>query len=257
MHMCNKERLVAYLYDDLNAIERTDFEAHLAACASCRDELGGLRQTRQHLAAWAPPEPEINFQIVRSTAAPPARRVAAGVPRWAIAAAAALVLLAGAAAIANVEVRYEQDGSLIVRTGWAGAPSGPDASSPVVPGAAQAAGAAGASEETARLQAAVAALTARVQQLEAQPSAVVAAGTRPGISPADLRKILAESEARQRTETAVQIAQVWQDFSVARANDVARLQDVIGRAQGLTNYQLRQHRDSIESLYRVSASQQK
>jgi hypothetical protein len=54
---------------------------------------------------------------------------------------------------------------------------------------------------------------------------------------------------------ALQVSQVWKDFSAARVNDFTRLQDIVGRAQGVTNQQLRQHRDSIELLSRVSASQ--
>jgi hypothetical protein len=76
-----------------------------------------------------------------------------------------------------------------------------------------------------------------------------------GISVPELRRILAEYEARQRTEMAVQVGQIWRDWTAARANDVAYFQKTLGQAQGLTNQQRRQHGDSIESLYRVSASQ--
>ena len=52
------EALVAYLYDDgAEALERQQFEAHLAVCARCRDELDALRGVRTQLARWAPPEP--------------------------------------------------------------------------------------------------------------------------------------------------------------------------------------------------------
>jgi len=35
-HGDRDETLVAYLYDDINAIDLARFEAHLAACARCR-----------------------------------------------------------------------------------------------------------------------------------------------------------------------------------------------------------------------------
>jgi hypothetical protein len=35
--------------------------------------------------------------------------------------------------------------------------------------------------------------------------------------------------------------------------DYTRLQEAVSRAQGVTNLQLRQHRDSIESLYRTAS----
>jgi hypothetical protein len=50
---------------------------------------------------------------------------------------------------------------------------------------------------------------------------------------------------------------MWKDFSAARVSDLTRMQDVVGRAQGVTNQQLRQHRDSIEQIYRASLSQQR
>ena len=94
---------------------------HLSDCAECRQGLAELRGTRQLLASWAPPQPEFNFHIVRGAAPPAApaapRRRFAFVPQWALSAAAALLLIAGAAAVANLEVRYGSDG-LVVRTGW-------------------------------------------------------------------------------------------------------------------------------------------
>ena len=67
--MCDKELLVGYLYDELIGSERARFEAHVRACAECRDELAGLRQTRAQLTRWAPAEPDLGFQIVRGAPA--------------------------------------------------------------------------------------------------------------------------------------------------------------------------------------------
>src|SRR6187431_1433198 len=127
--MCNTEQLVSYVYEELSASGRVEFERHLSDCAECRQELAELRGTRHLLASWAPPQPEFNFHIVRGAAPPaaPPRRFAF-VPQWALSAAAALLLTAGVAAVANLEVRYGTDG-LVVRTGWmhgseaAGSPS--------------------------------------------------------------------------------------------------------------------------------------
>jgi hypothetical protein len=109
-----------------------------------------------------------------------------------------------------------------------------------------------------QLNAAVQALAARLDELERGRDTQMLKASMPvtaGITAQELRKILAQTEARQREEMALQVAQLWKDFSAARVTDFARLQDVVGRAQGVTNLQLRQHRESIESLYRVSASQ--
>jgi hypothetical protein len=78
---------------------------------------------------------------------------------------------------------------------------------------------------------AVKVLTRRVHQLEqAQTLQVSRAGApmRSGISAPELRKILAESEARQRMEMALRIEQVWKDFNAARASDFMRVQQTVG-----------------------------
>src|SRR4051812_31241663 len=97
--MCDsKELLVSYLYGELDDVEKNAFRTHLASCAECRDELAGLRSTQEQLTSWAPPEPDLGFRIIRSAAAPPAapRRFAFR-PLAGLAAAAVLVLAAGAA----------------------------------------------------------------------------------------------------------------------------------------------------------------
>ena len=103
-----KEAIVAYLYDEIDAVERNRIEAHLARCSECRAEVNALRAVRIELPAWAPPERDLGFTIAdrAQTAAPPRRWI---MPAWGLAAAATLVL-AAAAAIANLEVSYDADG---------------------------------------------------------------------------------------------------------------------------------------------------
>jgi hypothetical protein len=212
-----------------------------------------LRRTRQHLTIWAPPEPEFTFHIVRGAAAPPpARRWFGFVPQWGMAAAACVLVLAGAAAIANVELRYGPQG-FVVRTGWADAVS-PASTGPAAPPAVATA------VSSEQLKAVVGVLENRLLELERAQStqAVKASATmQAGVTAPELRKILTQNEARQREETNLQLAQMWKDFSAARVSDFTRMQDVVGRAQGVTNQQLRQHRDSIEQIYRASLSQQR
>jgi anti-sigma factor RsiW len=250
--MCNKEQLVGYLYDELDATERSTFEAHLATCAECRTEVAGLRRTRQHLTTWAPPEPEFNFHIVRgAAAAPSARRWFGFVPQWAMAAAASVLVLAGAAAIAHVEVRYGPEG-FVVRTGWAEAAPAP------APGAQVPSQAVATAVSSEQLKAVVQVLENRLLELERAQSAQTVRASAPmqaAITAPELRKILAQTEARQREEMNLQVSQIWRDFSAARVTDFTRMQDVIGRVQGVTNQQLRQHRDSIDQIYRASLSQ--
>ena len=285
--MCNQEHLIGYVYDELTAAERAAFDAHIESCAACREEVQTLCEARQHLASWAPPEPALDFTVVRGgRAAAPPPRWRPLVPAWALAAAASVLFLAGAAAIANVEMRYGPDG-FVVRTGWAAghasfeaAPqqsagngsretirqqpaegqrsTGPAPSTLV---SSEQGGSSVAASEQIRAQ--LVALQSRLDRLEGgQTAGGTAAAPAPAATDrqlaalaASFRKLLAESEQRQRSEVALQVAEVWKDFNAVRASDIARVQQTVGRAQVITNTQLKQQRESIESLgtlYRVS-----
>ena len=115
--MCDKELLVSYLYDELEGPERQAFEAHVGSCPSCSSEIESLRGTRARLSSWTPIEPDLDFQIVRRRESRPSRlRWTSSRGAWGLAAAAVLVL-AAAAGVANVEIRSSSDG-LVFRTGW-------------------------------------------------------------------------------------------------------------------------------------------
>lgn len=245
--MCNKERLLDYLYSELPAAERAAFELHLHECLECRTDLAELGETRLALASWAPPDSELSFRIVRNH--PPApRRAAWGIrPAWGLAAAAVLVL-AAAAAIAHVEMRYDRDG-FVVRTGWArdGVPDPPGSSqAAAVPVAVS-------SEQ-------LKALDLRLRQLEqSRPRTVSAATMRDEeqrMSDAELlravRKIVAESESKQQRELALRVAQVIRDFDTTRAGDLARVEQGLRQIQGLTDAELIQHRNTLNHLLRVT-----
>lgn len=247
--MCDKELLVGYLYDEIDHAERRALESHLAACAGCRDELAALRGTRRHLAAWAPPESQLDFQIVSGAAKPARTWRSYRSPVWAFAAAAVLVL-AAAAAIANVEVRYGTDG-LVVRTGWA-------RTAPSVPG--QVAESAAPAITPAEWSATVAALDRRLQELETSQSSPGAmtqvAASGPRISDAEVlrrvRELLSESETRQNRELALRIRQLATEFDAQRRVDLATIQQGL---QGATAAEAATHRqlwDLTQGLYRVS-----
>ena len=240
--MCDKELLLAYLYDELAPADRQGFDRHLASCAECREEVGGLRGTRTHLMSWAPPEPDLGFQIVRS--AKPAERPARwwrASPAWGLAAAAVLTL-AVAAAIANVEIRNGSDG-LVVRTGW-NRGAAPRATEPVVlsagPGAV----------ELQRVE-------ARVKELEGQLAARQAATLVPisRMSDAEIvrvvRQAVTDSEQRQQGELARRILQVNRDTETAHRADMDRLLVAYRELQG-ANFVTSQRTKSLEDhLVRV------
>jgi len=99
--MCeDKSALVAYVYGECTADERRAVEAHLARCGACRAEVEGLRDLRDHLAEWTPPDEVLGFRVVRPDAPPVlAPRAWWRAPAWGLAAAAVLVLAAAPLAI--------------------------------------------------------------------------------------------------------------------------------------------------------------
>src|SRR5687768_7507677 len=91
--MCDeRERLIDYLYDEGEPHERAEVQAHLAECATCRREIGALRSVRQDLLAWAVPESDPVWRPLAPVRPAPTWR---DVPAWTLAAAAAIVVLAG------------------------------------------------------------------------------------------------------------------------------------------------------------------
>ncbi len=93
--MCDeRERLIGYVYDECGDGERRQIEDHLESCDVCRREIAGLRHVREDLLAWDVPAHE---PIWRPFVPAPARPSWRDVPAWALAVAASLVLLVGAA----------------------------------------------------------------------------------------------------------------------------------------------------------------
>jgi len=93
--MCeDRHRLIGYVYDECDATERRLIDAHLAECATCRQEISGLRAVREDLLAWEVPEHE---SIWRPFAPPQPAAWWRQVPVWAMAAAASVMFAIGAA----------------------------------------------------------------------------------------------------------------------------------------------------------------
>jgi len=242
----DKDAIVAYLYEEVDPVERSRIEAHLGTCSACRAEVNALRAIRNELPAWAPPERDLGFTIVdrAKSAAPPRRWV---MPAWGLAAAATLVL-AAAAAIANVEIRYGADG-LSVRTGWsrdsgltAGTASAP---APVTAGT------------QAAWRAELTSLERRLREEFAPKDAVTlraAASTAAPESEDVLRRVRAligQSETRQQRELALRLAEVLRDFDRQRQTDLVRIQHGFGQLERSTAAD----REMVNHLVRVSSQQ--
>jgi hypothetical protein len=91
--MCDeRDQLVEYVYDEADPAGRARFEAHLASCDRCREELTEFRQVRTKLLAWdVPDHGSVWTPFVSARALPWYRQV----PTWALAAAASLMLVVG------------------------------------------------------------------------------------------------------------------------------------------------------------------
>jgi len=91
--MCNeRERLIEYVYDECDAEERDRVNRHLETCATCRDEIAGLRATRQDLLAWEVPD---HGSVWKPFAPARLRPWWREVPAWAMAAAAGIMFFIG------------------------------------------------------------------------------------------------------------------------------------------------------------------
>lgn len=259
--MCeNKELIVGYVYDELSTEERAALNAHVGVCAECRIELEELRVTRMHLAQWSPPEPDLGFRLIRGGAAPaPALpRRSRFVPPFAFA-AAAVIVLAVAAAIANVEVRYGADG-MTVRTGWARETASRNAQLATGPLEVREAGAAVSGD--------FAALERRLREIESAlasaPPATAGmqlASGEPRMSDAEIlrrvRQIITEAEVRQETAVTQRLLALIRDFDIQRRADLAAIHQGLGQYQGLTNAEIAQNRDMLNQFISASVKQEK
>jgi anti-sigma factor RsiW len=247
--MCdNQELLVSYVYDELTATERRAFDAHMAVCTDCRQEVAGLRSTRLDLESWAPPDPGFGFHIARNSAPPIASARARLSPMWGLAAAAVLVL-AAASAIANVEVRYGAEG-LVLRTGWNQDHAGGPASTTA------------ASIGTVDWQREAQALEGRVRQLETSVAArEVSAPVQPDAVGADLLRrvghLVKQSESRQQRAMAERMEELTRQIDARRKVDLALVDQAVMRLQSTSGAEIRQSRDLMQRMYRATAFQPK
>lgn len=235
------ERIVDYLYGELDGAGARAFEGHLEACAACRAEIAGLEVTRERIAAWAPDEPAeagLGLRVVRDAerASPAPGHSYAG---WGLAAAAALVL-AASAAIANLEVRVGPDG-LVVRTGWA-APAGP-ATAATEPLLAEGGASAALQAELARVLARLDELEADIVSRPADP--VPAASNAGGLSDEQMFQRVRQLIAQSQGDTLRRVSEVFVEFDRQRRNDLVLIQQGLGQYQGATSAEIAQLRNQL------------
>ena len=247
----DKQTLIAYLYDEVDPATRAGVDAHLASCARCAADVRALGDVRLELSQWAPPDAELGFAIVRKTEQPAAHVLRPArwwqtVPAWAQAAAAILVLAAGAS-IANIQVRSGPDG-FTVSTGWMAVPAAPVPSEPID----------GAAIER-RIEAWRTELAALEQQLRSEiRSSRSQEAARAAASPVDeatvrrVRQLLEASERRQERELALRLTQFAREMDVQRVADFQR----IGRNFGEFNEQMFRQQQMLNNVIRISGTPQ-
>jgi anti-sigma factor RsiW len=246
----DKEMLVAYLYGEIDGDGRREVERHLRTCAACTRETEALQGVRQDLSTWIPPETDLGFVIAQKPAAtvlrPSRWSSPARLPAWVQVAAAVLVMAAGAA-IANLQVHYGNDG-LTVRTGWM-TPAAVAATAPAAP------------SQNDTWKPALTALERSLRQEIAsarQDTVPVAAPRSADAVDANalmrrVQALVAESEQRQRDELALRLTMAQRDWDIQRRGDMVRIQQSIG---GLTGRAVRTEagqQQMMDLLRRVSS----
>lgn len=247
----DKDRLLAYLYDEAGPPDRRAVEDHLAECAACRSEFEALRGVRSRLSSWTPPDQDLGLRMVRDE---PARlaRSRWRAPAWGLGlAAAAVIVLAAGAAVANLEVRYDERG-VTLRTGWR---SSPPAGETVAAGVA--------AGDTAPWRADLQALEERLRA--AGPAAGPSAAPAPVTSAAvpgrvadetglmrRVSALVSASEERQRRELALRMTDFLRDVERQRRADWVRIQQGFGRLEEVTGAGIVQQRELMNYVMRVS-----
>src|SRR5712671_5057564 len=250
--------LVAYLYDDLAAVERIAFETHVTTCLPCRSELADMRGVRSTLAQWVPPEPAFSLQSSVSSRqsgeprfpGPEPRAWWHTVPVWAQVAAAMLVL-GVSASIANVDIRYDRSHGLNVRTGWSKSASADVAQT--------------APADAAPWRAELAALRSQMQsEIHAQPATVRAASTPAPVAAVAataatstmsddefgrrVRVLLADSEKKQQKELAVRLMQLQVDVNAQLQADRGQSNQLFRDVTNTYGSQLQNQQQQIKYL---------
>lgn len=247
-HCDDTATLVAFVYDDIEPLDKAAVSRHLVECARCRDEVAALGGVREALGAWSPPVPELRFTVVPESAVSnvvrpnvPAWQT---VPRWAQLVAATLALAVGAS-VANVQVRHDANG-WTVTTGW------------MTPAAPAQAVAAPAGVDAQQFQMAMTALEQSLRrEMAARPVSAPAATPAASTASADadtlarVRALIEASEKRQQQELALRLTQFGRDFDLQRRADLVRVEQGLGQLEGRTGAEVARQREAINYLIRA------
>jgi hypothetical protein len=260
--------IVAFLYDepDASPAERAGFEAHLRSCAQCQADIADLRGVRAQMGHWSPPEPSFTIRHPQSAVRNP--QWWSAIPAWAQV-AAALLFLGVSAGIANLDVRYNQNG-LSVRTGWsANRPAETGATQPAAQSATAAAASGAGAPTDAPWRSDLAALERQLKGDIHAAQTQSPAGSVPSVravsatvSDAEVtrrvRAIVEESEKRQQRELALRLAELARDVTAQRQADMVKIDRTLGLVQNNVGIEVMKNREKMNQMdliYRASQRQ--
>lgn len=231
----DKNALVAYLYEECEPELRDVISGHLTRCDACSNEIDGLGWTRRRLEVWAPPMPELGFQMPVPVQEARLSWWRAPMPAWAQAAAALVIFGVG------------------LSVGLARGPVAAPQVSPNPPAAVEAPAPIDSPTRTDLAQ-----LEERIKSELAQMRSATPVRQVVSSSDEDVMKkveaLLAQSEERQRREFTLRTVEMARDFEAQRRIDMASVREAVGQFQGVTGTEIRQQREAIDrinSLIRV------
>jgi len=229
--------LVAYLYDECDPGERDMIAAHITRCLLCAGEIDALSAARRTLAAWAPPQMALGFQITSAREVGQARVLerklpwwSAPLPAWAQA-AAALVIFAAGLSIGIARDRARDQAVPREAAATSNAPSAaPAAASP---------------DDLAQVEQRLRAEMARLRTVAPTP---VATRVNEDAVVQQVKSLLEQSEERQRRDFTLRMVDLASGIETQRRVDLASVRQTMGTMQGVTGAEVRQQREAINYL---------
>jgi anti-sigma factor RsiW len=216
----DKATLISYLYGELDAAAKQAVDDHIAQCATCAAEVTALGDVRWELGLWSAPDADLDFAIVKKTdlASSNVLRPARWwntVPVWAQAAAAILVVAAGAS-IANLQIKSGPEG-FSVSTGWIQPATieRPTADGPAVRVAAPVN-----DEFKTQLASLEQKLRDEIRAARDQNATRVVASSDDGATLRQVRQLIADAEKRHSQELAARFIEFTNDLNMQRRADM-------------------------------------
>lgn len=241
----DRAAIVTYLYGECEASQRSAIAGHLAMCGDCAEELAGLESTRGELASWTPPNVALGFKIVGPQASgaglreePPIGTLSPKPGAWSREAFPAWMQLAAAVAIFAVGV-------------WLGVARGRSVAEPARGQVAEPGTAGVSAVDFAALEQRLRAEIAEIRNASARSDAPPVSRNDAALL-AQVRALIDDSEQRQQRELAIRTTQIVREFDSQRHADLTQIQRSFGQIEGLTGAEVREQREMLNYLMRVS-----